>query len=133
MGQLLKIRDYPGDSGTVGAYGYHTAKRAILMYPLRVYSAILIPLGCTSTVNLIRIGINRCREGIIKIFNAASYIAVCTHTTDHTTDSVYTSTGSTCMLIDTTQDIIYLPCARASQLKAREQILLFEVKRASMS
>ena len=38
--------------------------------------------------------------------NGCSQLAVCIHTTDHTTDLVYTGTGSIRALIDTTQDAI---------------------------
>ena len=44
---------------------------------------------------------------VIPVKNASSWL--CAYTpTDHTTDLVYTSTGSIiCVLIDTTQDTIY--------------------------
>ena len=60
--------------------------------PLRVYNAILIPLGCTSTVYTVYLiatevtvrNSYRCREGIGGFsqsrMHAASYIAVCIHT-----------------------------------------------------
>ena len=49
---------------------------------LRVYSTILIPLGCTSTVYLIltNMNYNRCREGIGDPSQECSQLAVCIHT-----------------------------------------------------